>query len=236
MTSSWTIWWGQVDLYIVLQMALAVVLGGVIGIERELHGRPAGLRTMALVCLGATLVMILSNRLLPQLPLGDHGALYRIDPGRTIAGVVTGIGFLGGGVILRLSDVLRGVTTAAAIWFVAALGVVIGQGELGIAMIAAAFGLTVLWVFQYLERPLHGQIYPTVHVVVTADMTAPALERAKTILSQHQMRLMDLKAAKDNAAEVTELHLFVRTQQHFQAPEVITAIAAIDGVQTVRWR
>lgn len=229
-------WSGMLDSISLLKLVLAVLFGGVIGAERELRGRPAGLRTMSLVCMGSTLVMMIATQLpVDWIGSGATGAL-RLDPGRISAGVLTGIGFLGGGVILRLSDVIRGVTTAAAIWFVAALGIVIGQGYFGLALTATGFGMTVLWFFQYLERPLHGQIYPTVHLLVAADQVAVTLPAARALLLQHNIRLMDLKAATDKATAVTELHLFVRTQQHFQAHEVVEALAGLDGVQHVRWR
>ncbi|MBK8480553.1 MAG: MgtC/SapB family protein, partial [Proteobacteria bacterium] len=150
--------------------------------------------------------------------------------------VLTGIGFLGGGVILRLSDVIRGVTTAAAIWFVAALGIVIGQGYFGLALTATGVGMVVLWFFQFLERPLHGQIYPTVHLLVEAERVGDVLPAARALLLRNEIRLMDLKAATDKATAVTELHLFVRTQQHFQAHEIVDALATLEGVQHVRWR
>lgn len=232
-----TIYWHSLlDSVSLLKLALAVLFGGVIGAERELRGRPAGLRTMSLVCMGSTLVVMAATQLPPMLVGAASAAALRLDPGRITAGVLTGIGFLGGGVILRLSDVIRGVTTAAAIWFVAALGIVIGQGYFGLALTATGFGMVVLWFFQYLERPLHGQIYPTVHLLVAADRVGTALPAARELLARYNMRVMDLKAAADNSSGITELHLFVRTQQHFQAHEVVAALAALDGVQHARWR
>lgn len=229
-------WSGMLDTISLLKLVLAVLFGGVIGAERQLRGRPAGLRTMSLVCMGSTLVMMAAT----QLPLAWMGqtttAALRVDPGRISAGVLTGIGFLGGGVILRLSDVIRGVTTAAAIWFVAALGIVIGQGYFGLALTATGVGMVVLWFFQFLERPLHGQIYPTVHLLVEAERVGDVLPAARALLLRNEIRLMDLKAATDKATAVTELHLFVRTQQHFQAHEIVDALATLEGVQHVRWR
>ena len=108
-----------------LQIFAAVVLGGAIGFEREVAGREAGLRTMILVCLGSTLVMVVSERLSAE----GGSVLFRVDPTRIGAGIVTGIGFVGGGVILKQRNLIRGVTTAAAIWFVAGLGIAIGVGS-----------------------------------------------------------------------------------------------------------
>jgi len=101
-----------------LKLVLAVVLGGVIGYERETHGRPAGLRTHILVCLGAAIFTIVSISF----------AGRTSDPSRIASQVVTGIGFLGAGTIIRQGNVVRGLTTAASLWTVAAIGVAVGVG------------------------------------------------------------------------------------------------------------
>jgi putative Mg2+ transporter-C (MgtC) family protein len=221
---------------VLLRLGMAVLLGGMIGVERELRGRPAGLRTMILVCLGATLVMIASDRLPLPFTVGPNRAIVRIDPGRIAAGVVTGIGFLGAGVILRLSDVIRGVTTAATIWFVAALGLVIGQGHYALAIMASATAMIVLWVFSYLERPLHGVVYPTLQLSTAADDAAAVLTTARELVEQRNMRVMDLKVATDVTTGTTELQLFLRATQLFQAHEVVSTVADLEGVRHARWK
>jgi putative Mg2+ transporter-C (MgtC) family protein len=107
---------------VIAQVLLAVLLSGVIGFEREMHGRSAGLRTHILVCLGATLVMVVGKHI-------TFGASH--DPGRIAAGVITGIGFLGAGEIIRTQGGVHGLTTAACLWLVAALGVAVGSGLYG---------------------------------------------------------------------------------------------------------
>lgn len=102
---------GQLEPEMLLQLLMALILGGAVGMERELRGRSAGLRTLSLVCLGSTLVMMVSA----HLSFESASGVLRADPGRIAAGVITGIGFLGGGVILQLGDIIRGVTTAASI-------------------------------------------------------------------------------------------------------------------------
>jgi len=114
---------------LLIRVLVAAVLAGVIGAERELHGRPAGLRTHLLVGTGAALVMVtfaLTARILPS--DGMWGQLVRVDPGRLAAGIITGIGFLGAGTIMRTGDWVFGLTTAASLWFVAALGIAAGEG------------------------------------------------------------------------------------------------------------
>ena len=111
-----------------LPLVLAVVLGGAVGLERESHGRPAGLRTHILVCLSATMVILVS-RTVAATPLDLEQTTRVFDPNRMGAGIVTGIGFLGAATVLRSGDVLRGLTTAACIWYVAVLGIVLGEGR-----------------------------------------------------------------------------------------------------------
>lgn len=127
------------DISILLRLAVAVVLGGVIGLERETEGKPAGLRTHALVCLGSALFMMISIKSPDFFP----GA-KTVDPGRIAAGVVTGIGFLGAGTILRAGGSVKGLTTAASIWAVAAIGLAVGVGYYLMAMITTGLALAVL--------------------------------------------------------------------------------------------
>lgn len=116
------------------RISLALLISGVLGMERESKGRAAGLRTHMLVCLGATVVTITALRF-------DPGT---VDAGRVIAGVLTGIGFLGAGTIVNIGSSRLGLTTAATIWFVAVLGVAVGTDHFGIAVLSAAVALAIL--------------------------------------------------------------------------------------------
>jgi putative Mg2+ transporter-C (MgtC) family protein len=126
----------------VLKLLLAVLVGGVIGLEREIRDKPAGFRTMILIAVGAALFTILSQRM----------AHVTGDPGRIAAQIVTGVGFLGAGTILRERRQVVGLTTAAAIWMVASLGMGAGMGAYRMTLVAAALVLIVLLAFAQLER------------------------------------------------------------------------------------
>ena len=129
------------------QLGTGLLFGGLIGLEREFHGRPAGFRTHILVCLGAVLLTTSTKQV-----LGAQSAeTYTMVVGRVIAGVITGIGFLGAGVIVRMGDTVRGLTTAASIWFTAALGVVIGEGLIVLAFSGTVLILLVLTLFNRLD-------------------------------------------------------------------------------------
>jgi putative Mg2+ transporter-C (MgtC) family protein len=128
----------------------ALLAGGIIGFERTYHGRPAGFRTHILVCSSSTLLVLVSVyqwQLLSNAPLET----LRIDPTRMAQGIMTGIGFLGAGVIIKERFAVRGLTTAASIWITAAIGVVIGMGFYSAAGLGVALTLGALGVFRWVE-------------------------------------------------------------------------------------
>ncbi len=123
---------------LVLRLLAATVFGGGVGIDREVRGKPAGMRTHALVSLGAALVTVVVVRVMP--PNYEH-----VDAvSRVIQGIIAGVGFLGGGAILKSADGVHGLTTAASIWFVAALGAACGTGQWVAALVAVAFAFLIL--------------------------------------------------------------------------------------------
>jgi|SRR5579884_4124247 len=135
------------DYTIALKLVLAALLGGCIGIEREMREKPAGLRTNMLICVGTTLFMMISMRI---------GGLYG-DYTRIAAQIVTGIGFLGAGAVLHSHGFVLGLTTAATIWVVAGVGMAIGAGFYGTAVLATALTIVTLTIMGYFEGRLQGQ-------------------------------------------------------------------------------
>ncbi len=135
------------DIDAIFRLLLSVVLSGLIGLERESHGREAGLRTHILVGIGATLIMLTSVYISKQYGLGNSA-----DPGRVAAGVVTGIGFIGAGTIIRFRASVRGLTTAASLWVTAGIGLAIGSGFYLGALITTALILFALVFLGRFER------------------------------------------------------------------------------------
>ena len=120
---------GHYEIDILVKLILAAVAGGLVGLERERHGRPAGLRTNILVSVGACAMMIISEAFYLKYGMLDTESAVRFDPSRVAAQIVTGIGFLGAGVILKEGISVRGLTTAASLWVVASLGMAFGMGH-----------------------------------------------------------------------------------------------------------
>jgi putative Mg2+ transporter-C (MgtC) family protein len=129
---------------IVIRITISIVVGGLIGLERELEHKPAGLRTIILVCLGSTIFML----------MGIELGLLGNEIGRIVAGVVTGVGFLGAGAIIRARGEVYGLTTAATIWLASGLGLAIGAGYYILAIIASASVLIVLRILGIVEKAL----------------------------------------------------------------------------------
>lgn len=132
-----------------MRLLVAMLLGGVIGIERQIRGRSAGLRTNILVCLGSTAIVMVFQKI--AITHMIHDPAMRFDPARAAAGVITGIGFLGAGTIMKSKDFVRGLTTAASIWVVSAVGVTVGLGQVPIAILLTLLVIISLSLFHLIR-------------------------------------------------------------------------------------
>ncbi len=137
---------------VALRLVLSVVLGGSIGMERQVHRRNAGLRTHILVSLGSCLIMLTSIYI-----FDIYKSVTNVDPGRIAAGVITGIGFLGAGAIIREREEVKGLTTAASLWVVAGIGLATGCGFYSASVITASLGLIVLVLLRRIETKIFGK-------------------------------------------------------------------------------
>jgi putative Mg2+ transporter-C (MgtC) family protein len=139
------------DTQVFIRLVLSVILGGLIGLERQLHRRNAGLRTHILVTLGSCLTMLTSLYV-----FDIYINKVALDPARIASGVITGIGFLGAGTIIRDREGIRGLTTAASLWLVAGIGLAAGIGFYSAAIAATVLGLIVLFLLRYFEDLIFG--------------------------------------------------------------------------------
>jgi putative Mg2+ transporter-C (MgtC) family protein len=159
----------------VLRLLLACVVGGLVGLERELRGRQAGFRTNLLVCVGSALVMIVSVSFAQRQWPHQPNVNLNIDPARIAYGIMTGIGFLGAGTIIKHESSVRGLTTAAAMWCVAAVGMAAGFGMYSITIIATTLILVALWFLELIADGL-PRTYHRV-IVVRRLWTSSAIEQ-----------------------------------------------------------
>ena len=204
------------------RLALATLLGGAIGLERELSGKPAGLRTNILICVGAALLMNVSREVAAA---GPQSA----DPARIAAQVVSGIGFIGAGTILVERGSVVGLTTAATLWVVSAIGLAVGMGAY-----VEAIGTTILvgvtLVFLgWLENLLFEQRSPN-RVDIVFEPDEDLLDEIVDLLQERGVKVRPLKVQK--SAERYRISYELRGKKGRRA-EAMNAVASLDGVRRV---
>ena len=196
---------------ILLHLSLAVLAGGLIGLERTYHGRPAGFRTHALVCTASSLLMQLTMyqwELLAGAPLDT----LRVDPTRMAQGIMTGIGFLGAGVILKEGLTVRGLTTAASIWITAAIGILIGAGFYFPAAVGTLLTLGTLSVFRWIELVMPALFYSRLEVHCRRRAALPEAE-LREIITSLGFSIANLSYAQRDNGKRFEYSMIIRTQR-----------------------
>ncbi|GJM26753.1 MAG: magnesium transporter MgtC [Phycisphaerae bacterium] len=184
----------------VWRMVLCFVIGGAVGLEREYHGRAAGFRTHILVCLGCCIVMLGSTHFVRLYGHLGPESVVRLDPARLAYGVVTGIGFLGAGVIMKTGPTVHGLTTAASLWMVAALGLTTGLGMYVVAGVGAALALATLTTMRQVGNWMPGHHYRKV-AITFAD--AEKLDRWRDAIEGGGAKI--LRVSVDHQAEQNTL-------------------------------
>lgn len=195
----------------ILRLSLAVMAGGLIGFERTYHGRPAGFRTHTLVCTASSLLMLLTV-FQWQLIGDEYLDTVRVDPTRMAQGIMTGIGFLGAGVIIKEKLTVRGLTTAASIWLTASIGIVIGMGLYFAAMAATLFGLGILILFRWIENTIPTLRYGQLSVRFTNDNTLNEQE-IRDLIKKHNFTYSKLSYHLENKGKIIEYKMTIRTNK-----------------------
>jgi putative Mg2+ transporter-C (MgtC) family protein len=215
---------------LILRVLVAAGLSAVIGFERQVHGRPAGLRTHVLVGIGAALVMTAGEGVV-LLVAARTGV--QIDPGRIAAGVITGIGFLGAGTIIRVGDWVRGLTTAASVWYVAALGVVAGQGQYVLALGGAAIGVAVLTVLDRVEERIPSATYHNLGVNVAPEKRVDVHQAILTLCRDKRIRVQLRAWASSGADGAVTLRFMIRRRGTIDIDELASQIVSLPGVTSL---
>lgn len=228
-------WVETINWSILLRLCFALVLGGLIGLEREIHGRPAGLRTHIMVCLGATMIMISSEFLMHISFITESAQSVKTDPGRIVAGIVTGIGFLGAGAIIRIGDLIRGLTTAACIWFAATLGVVIGSGYFGLGIVTTGLVLIVLILLNKLESHIPKIEYRKLVIRVYKKRLKLFEDRATQLLLENHIQIKDKQYHWDKKSNEVEIIYQIRTRSSNVGECMLFTIGEIEEVIAIDW-
>lgn len=225
---------GSYEAGVAVKLFLASLAGGLIGLEREKHGRPAGLRTHLLVSMASCLMMIVSEAFF--LKYGDipGTSVMRLDPGRVAAQIIAGIGFIGAGVILKDGLSVRGLTTAACLWLAAGVGMGFGMGAFFPSFLAAVIGICSLIFLKRLEPVIKKDRFLHLSVVIEIDKEIyPSLER---IFAESGVLVTDI--ACDYNRDRGELRYdFILTQHRRRMGRELTAlISNLDGVKKIRFK
>jgi len=207
----------------VVPLLAALATGGLIGLERTTHGRPAGFRTHALVCLAAALLMVVTHYQwdwLGTVPLET----VRTDPTRIAQGIMTGIGFLGAGVIMRDGLSVRGLTTAASIWITAALGILAGIGLYAVVAAGTVITLLALSVFRMIESVFPTRFYVTLELVYRSDQPVPGEAAVRALLRINGFGVSSVGYSIDNATDQVIYRLGLYTKKQFDVQELGQAL------------
>ncbi len=211
----------------VYKLVLSMVLGAVIGYERKRKGQIAGVRTFSLIAMGATLAMILSIYV-PQEYLG----LKNGDPGRIAAQVVSGIGFLGAGAIIQMKGSVRGLTTAAGIWMVAALGLTVGVGMYVIATVATILILFILWVLERIEHRMSANFESRILNIHTASVVQD-ITPYRNLLKERHVSLTNFFISVDYEANTSTLNLVVLVPETTDLTDLFNDIRRISPTRGI---
>lgn len=219
---------------ITLRLLCAAGAGGLLGVERESHGRAAGLRTTMLVTLGSCLGMLISHAFYAASFTPNAGA--HPDPMRLAAGILTGMGFIGAGTIMRQGNLIRGVTTAAVLWLSVVLGIAFGVGLYRAAMLGLALGLMAVHLLPYAEEFIQKDSFA--ELILRSEEQRVPLEAVESLLRRHGIAIekIDLSAARGGAETIT-LHVRHRLGRNLAFPgQLRDELLAIDGVESLSWQ
>ena len=220
---------------IALRVLLAFVAGACIGFNRGEHGRPAGLRTTLLVCLAACIGMIGANLLLGT--VGKKAdSFVNFDVMRLPLGILTGVGFIGGGAILRRENLILGVTTAATLWFVTVMGLCFGAGQIGLGIAAWALGMVVLTGLKQVERLCKEDLHARLRLI--ADGEGPSEKQLSDNLESQGFRIASCAVVYAEANRKREISCELRwrgKRRDALPPALLKELAQTPGVLKVAW-
>lgn len=214
-------------LEIIFKLALACILGGIVGLERESLNRPAGFRTYTVVCVGSALAMIVSIDMFTQ-----YYHHVNADPGRIAAQVISGIGFLGAGTIMKEGASIRGLTTAAGLWVVACIGLAAGAGMYMAAIVATFLILFVLIYFARFEHRFTGmRLYKG--IVMLVDDQPGQVGIIGSILGEMDVLIKEINLDREESENQLEIELLLQLPPETSVSQVIERLSNIQGLHHI---
>ena len=227
-------WVSPLELTMVLRLIVAAVLGGIVGMERGSGDRPAGFRTHILVCVGSALFMLVSiygfDDIAPVPTTLENDIGTRRDTARIAAQVVSGIGFLGAGTILHEGLTIKGLTTAASLWIVSAIGLAVGSGMYLLSTVATMLTMLTLVTFRTWEKRFAGTRSDRRFIRVVTRNTPGIITEITAFLSDCGIKVKTLNVKTDNKNGNIILELYLKIDRTIDMVEVADGIQNIDGV------
>lgn len=222
----------QEEIVILVRVAAALVIGALIGFERTFHGRPAGFRTHALVCVASALLMLITvyqSEWMTVVPLDA----IRTDPTRMAQGIMTGIGFLGAGVIFKEGLTVRGLTTAASIWITAAIGILVGVGFHYAAVLGAVATLLILSAFRFIELRLPTEFYAHHALTFERDRVMAEKELHK-VIGEHGFSIANLSYRLTDNGKFFEYRMVLKSRDRQNAERLAEYLRKLPEVVEFR--
>src|ERR1043165_7216338 len=210
----------HIDLVIIGRVMGALAIGAMIGFERTFHGRPAGFRTPALFCIASAILMIVTVYQNQWMTLLEHDSI-RTDPTRMAQGIMTGIGFLGAGVIFKEGLTVRGLTTAASIWVTAAIGILVGIGFWFAAVVGAVATLMVLALFRAIESRLPSEFYAH-HMLRFVRDHVIGEDEVHRLIHDHGFTIANLSSRLSESGQQFEYRMTIKSRDRRNAETLST--------------
>ncbi len=213
---------------IIFRLVLGAILGGIIGFERQVHGRPAGFRTQLIVCVASVLIMIASEYYHHLSYMNP--AYVRVDPGRIAAGAITGVGFLGAGVILRMGVTIQGLTTAACLWMVSAIGLAVGAGLYIAGIASCALTLFSLLVLRVVERKMSRLVFKFITLTAGEGISE---EKIEAVFKSHAARTVSTDYEKDILKNEITYNITISLKHDAPMKNILDNLSSITSVKKV---
>jgi putative Mg2+ transporter-C (MgtC) family protein len=217
-----------------VRLCSTVIAGAIIGYNRTEHGKPAGLRTIMLVCLAASIAMLQMNYLL-TLSVRPSESFVMNDLMRLPLGILTGVGFIGGGAILRKDNLVVGVTTAATLWYVTVVGLCFGGGQMLLGWAATAFGFLILYTLKRAEEYMVTEQDARLSLVVNIQGPGESEIRERLDSAAIQIRGVSFEASGPSRTYKLSVHDLGRHPK-FSIPKVIEELSRQPGVVSLNWQ
>ena len=221
---------------IAVRLVLTVLAGGALGLDRSTEGKPAGIRTTTFVCLAASLAMIQMNLLLPMSGRPSDSFIMN-DLMRLPLGILTGVGFIGGGAILRRDNMVVGVTTAATLWLATVIGLCFGGGQIGVAIVVTVIALLLLTFVRKFELGLRRDHRASITVELASE--GPNEQEVRRRLTAAGLRIDGTQVTLMGGNETRRLLFEVRqwrSETENETPPVVGALAREGGIVSVEWQ